>query len=138
MKLNEAFPTKYLSAGDLAHEKYYQLTIRLVQFEEIGQKKERKPVAYFNETEKGLVLNKTNSFVVAELTGSDDTDDWPGHRIAIYRTEVAFAGDMVDTIRVQKRKFPKPGAAPAPALASEPVYDDRPPSRAITDDEIPF
>ena len=111
MNINNAFPSKYLKAGDL-NGNAVKLTIRDVQIEEVGRTKDRKPVVYFMGKDKGLVLNRVNSNKIAEIAGSFDTEDWGGTIIAIYPTETEFSGETVECIRV---KAPKAnGAAPAP------------------------
>jgi hypothetical protein len=112
MRISEAFPSKYLEGktldGDLS------LTIKHVEMETVGQGDDvdTKPVVYFNEVNKGLILNKTNANTVSHLHG-DDTEDWIGKRITIFPTEVDFQGKQVMAIRVRLRA--PGGTAPAPA-----------------------
>lgn len=108
--IDQMFPSKYLKAGD-CEEADLTLTIASVKFEELGQgdKAETKPVVYFDEAEKGLVLNKTNATTIAELHGRT-TEQWIGKRIAIYATEVEMGGKVSMGIRVRLRA---PKAAPA-------------------------
>jgi hypothetical protein len=111
MRISEAFPSKYLEGktldGDLS------LTIKHVEMETVGQGDDvdTKPVVYFNEVNKGLILNKTNANTVSHLHG-DDTEDWIGKRITIFPTEVDFQGKQVMAIRVRLRA--PGGTAPAP------------------------
>jgi hypothetical protein len=58
---------------------------------------------------KGLVLNKTNSKVIATAYG-DDSEAWQGKEIILFMALVDFRGDQVEAIRV---RVPKPQAAPA-------------------------
>ena len=67
-----------------------------------GEEAERKWVVYFNEVNKGLVLNKTNATSLAACLG-DDTDEWEGQRVVLYPTEVNFSGRMVEAIRVKEK-----------------------------------
>lgn len=127
MNIDSAFPSTYLKASDLGDNQPV-VTIDRVEVEPVGRDKEMKPVVYFRGKEKGVVLNKTNSRKIAELTGSKDTDDWTGCQIRLYATETEFGGEMVECIRVKAAAAqPKPKPAPAPVAAAE-----------ITDDEIPF
>jgi hypothetical protein len=90
-----------------------------------------KPVVYFRGKEKGVVLNKTNSNMIATLTGSRDTDDWAGCQIRLYATTTEFGGETVECIRV-KGVGGKPAAAkPKPKPEPEPLEE-------VMDDEIPF
>lgn len=124
MNINSAFPSSYLKASDL-NDSAVVVTIREVKVEQVGRDKDAKLVAYFQGKEKGLVLNKTNARKIAEITGSQDTDDWAGSQIMIYPTETEFAGDTVECIRVkpptQKRK---PAPAPEPAVPAGDVAED--------------
>lgn len=119
MKISEMFPSRFMKAEDFEEGESRILTIKMVEMEELGQGKDAKskPVIYFRDHEKQLVLNKTNCSIVAKLHG-DDTDDWVGKRIALYAVEVESFGDVVRAIRV-KTTMPKPaipeGAVPAGA-----------------------
>jgi len=103
MKIDSLFPSKYLRASDLDGDT--PVTMKSLIMEEINQ--EEKPVLYFGEEAKGLVLNKTNGKIIGSLHGSE-TDNWPGKRIILYPTEVDFRGETVDAIRV-RRQTPKNG-----------------------------
>jgi len=102
MNIDKAFPSKFLTAGDLEHE-YEIVTIVNTKMEKVGQDGEKKPVVYFDEFEKGLVLNKTNKEAIKEVTGSADTDVWRGKKITLYGTEVAWGDKMVEAIRIRTR-----------------------------------
>ena len=126
MRIDAAFPSDYLKAADLNGEQVVH-TIATVKVEEIGQKRDQRPVVYFEGEARGLVLNKTNARVISEAYGLD-TDDWIGHKVALYEKMVEFEGKEVPAIRV---KVPK--AKPAPA-ARKPV----PAASTVDDDDIPF
>lgn len=96
MKVSEAFPSNYLKAADVEKDTTY--TIRLVQMEDLGE--DHKPVAYFNEVDKGLVLNKTNATTIQELHGSE-MNDWTGKKVTLFATEVAYQGKQTMAIRVR-------------------------------------
>jgi hypothetical protein len=105
MKVSEAFPSKYLKAADLnGHQ--VEVTIREVRLEEVGtaDDTQQRPVLYFKNKDKGLVLNKTNGIAIANELG-DETDDWPGKTIILTCESVNFKGNFVDAIRV---RIPKP------------------------------
>src|SRR3990172_11096601 len=103
MNINNLFPSKYLKSGDL--EEDLTLTIKSITQENIGQgeKQEVKPILYFSETEKGMVLNKTNCTTIANLYGPE-TDAWPGKRITVFATEVDFAGKQTLALRVRMKQ----------------------------------
>ena len=122
MNINDAFPSKHLKASDLKGSAV-AVTVSHVDIEEIGQKKDKKMVLYFEGKDKGLVLNKTNSKKISELLGSTETDDWAGQRIAIYPSETEYQGDTVECIRV-KTPSKTTGAKPAPKPEPAPVVED--------------
>jgi len=99
MIIDTVFPSKYLKAADL-QGKRLTVTIAVVAMETIGS--DRRAVVYFQEIEKGLVLNKTNANMIKEITGSGETGNWIGTKIVLYPTRVDFQGRRVDSIRVDR------------------------------------
>ncbi len=126
MKVSTAFPSNYIKANDLDGEPWL-LTIRTCKSEVLGQGNDKKSklVVHFDEAQKGLILNKTNSNVIAGAYG-DETDDWEGEPVEIYPTEVEFKGNRVDGIRI---RIP-PKAQPKKQQDAAGVDED-------FDDEIP-
>jgi len=120
VNINSAFPSKYLKAADL-NGNAVPVTIREVTTEAVGQKQELKPVVYFMDKKKGMVLNRINSKKIAEIAGSVDTEDWGGTVIALYPSETEFAGETVECIRV---KAPKSTAKPQPKPETHELVDD--------------
>jgi hypothetical protein len=115
MNINNAFPSKWLKSGDVEEDDLI-LTISRVVMEDIGQgeNQETKPVLYFDETEKGMVLNKTNAETISRLH-TPETDNWIGKKITIFATEVDFAGKQTLALRVRMKapKVAQPKAQPA-------------------------
>jgi len=99
MHLDELYPSKWINAAVLA-EGDAHLTIKRLEIEVFRDDEDGSPVLYFEETEKGLPLNKTNATTIAELYGPE-TDEWPGRRITLYRTEVEYAGKTTWGVRVR-------------------------------------
>lgn len=137
MNINDAFPSNYLKASDIG-EAQPVVTIDRVEVEPVGRQKEMKPVVYFAGKSKGIVLNKTNSKKIAEIAGSNDTDDWHGVQVRLFATEVDFQGETVEAIRVKapataKRPQARPAPKPEPMPVGEPEY-----AAAIDDSDIPF
>lgn len=122
MRIDAAFPSDYLKAADL-EGKQVVYTIESVKVEEIGQKRDQRPVVYFEGEDKGLVLNKTNARVISEAYGLD-TDDWTGHQIALYEKMVEFEGKEVPAIRVKVPKAKPAARKPAPAAQADDDLDD--------------
>ncbi|MDA2926321.1 hypothetical protein MYX78_03645 [Acidobacteria bacterium AH-259-G07] len=104
MKIGDSFPSAYLKSQDLADGDLI-LTINSVEAEEFQEKK--KAVVYFEENEKGLILNRTNANAIAQLYG-DVIADWPGERIQLFATQVDFRGNQTLAIRVRLKKPDKP------------------------------
>lgn len=108
MNINEAFPSRYLSAtADIPEDGDLVLTIKEIVSENVGQgaKAEDKPVIYFTEHKKGLIVNKTNAKTISGLYGAE-TDGWVGKKLALFATEVDFQGEQKLAIRV-RLKAPK-------------------------------
>lgn len=127
MNINQSFESKYLKAdGDLPEEGNLVLTMSHVDMEDVGagDKQEMKPVLYFKDHKRSLVLNKTNASTITSLYGPE-TDEWAGKKIALFAQEVDFQGRQVLAIRVRMKK-PTAAAAPAPA-APKPTDDDNDP-----------
>ncbi len=118
MNIEQAFPSKYLKADtDIPESGDLIVTIDSVASETMGQgeKASTKPIVYFREVDKGLVLNKTNATTIAKLHGPE-TDNWPGKMVALFATEVDFQGKQTLAIRVRLK---------APKLAGNGAADPR-------------
>ncbi len=124
MNINSAFPSNYLKAADLQGRRA-AVTVSHVAMEDIGD--DHKPVLYFVGKEKGMVLNRTNANMIAEITGLEETDQWKGHTVVLFSTKVDFQGRRVDAIRIDR---PAPGSVVRQAPP--------PPPEPITLDDIPF
>ncbi len=98
MDINALYPSKYLKAADIKGKKI-EVVIDSVSVEKMGD--DTKPVVYFANKEKGVVLNKTNSMTIASSYGTD-TDDWIGKTVHLYTVKVNNQkGELVDSIRVE-------------------------------------
>ncbi len=121
--VSDLYPSKFLKAEDLKG-RTVKVKIKKVDIEEIGQDKDQKAVAYFDGVERGLVLNKTNAFAIAEIHG-DPTDDWTGKEIEIFSMMVPYQGQNVAAIRIRAVAEPAvPIAAVPAAAAAAPVPTD--------------
>lgn len=100
MNLNEMYPSRFLKAADV--EQGLTLTISHVMMETMGMPgdQQEKPVVYFTDDLRGLVLNKTNAGIIGEMYGPD-TDAWVGQQLQLRKDVVAFQGKMTPTVRVQ-------------------------------------
>jgi len=142
MNVNQAYPSKYLSADDLQGR---QVTVQIsnVTLEDIGQgnDKDRKLVLSFHGKSKQLVCNKTNSKTIAGLYG-DETDNWIGKPIILMPREVEFQGSMVWAIRVSLQKPAQSQSAPSnpPAASADrsPPPSKPAPRNENLDEDVPF
>jgi hypothetical protein len=120
--INTLLPSKYLKKSDVTHEPV--VTIRAlaqVNVAQEGKPQELKWVMYFNEYEKGLVLNGTNIKLTAKAYG-DESDGWVGKRVKLWNDESVtdLKGQLVGGIRI---KTPKSAAPPAPVIVAPTAAD---------------
>lgn len=99
---SELFP--YI-AGDSLVGRPVTLTMKEVKIEPVssGGQTENKPVLYFEESKKGMILNKTNAKRIAKLFGGE-TDEWTGQPIELYSEEVKAFGDTHNAVRVRESR----------------------------------
>lgn len=101
MKSSDVFPSRYLKAEELDED--VALTMSHVDMEEMKTQKgeaQNKPVLYFKEIDKGLVLNKTNWSLIAKQYG-DESDEWAGKPVTLTVLDVDSFGDVVSAIRIK-------------------------------------
>jgi hypothetical protein len=142
--INDFFPSKWLKASDLKGREPV-LVIQRVVGEEVGQRREVKPIVYFEKVQKGLVLNKTNAHRIMQIAGSNVVEDWKGVSIKLYATEVEFQGELTDAIRIKPVQASKLNT-PRPAVRTEVTPGDAFEEAALEvardvlgpDDDIPF
>ena len=117
----KAFHSPYLSAADIVDP--VTLTIKCVRLEQDKTKKTKDHfnTAYFQEREirpgeplKPMILNATNSKMLATLTGHKFIDDWQNFPVTVYvDPHVTFGRDKVEGLRICKAD---PIAQPAAEL----------------------
>lgn len=74
--------------------------VKVVALEGDDGKAKDRGVLYFSETDRGLVLCKTNAICIAAMFGPD-TDAWAGKRLTLHATEVQLGREKVPGIRVK-------------------------------------
>ena len=100
MRMSSAFPSEYLKAADLAG-KNVKVKMSHVEMKDIGG--DHKPILYFQGTDKGMVLNKTNANTIAVLYGPT-LEDWIGERVTLQSVMVEAFGESTEAIRVVNSK----------------------------------
>ena len=144
MNINDAFPSKYISAGDL-HDQPVTVTISRCVFEKMRDGK-TVPVIYFQGTERGLALNKTNGMSVASLHGPE-TNGWTGKKIQLYPTMTEWQGKPTTCIRIQAAGVQVTPQSPFPPVGPDingelndaaDADQDMPPYDPDNPDAIPF
>jgi len=136
MRISEEFPSKYLKADDLRGRET-RVTISRVEREKMGD--DVKPVVYFNGKEKGVVLNKTNSYTIATAYG-DETNDWFGNDVILFSVMTEYGGKTTPAIRVRiptaRDNKPTPRREEP---QDDPISSGPPPGHpASLNDDIPF
>jgi hypothetical protein len=138
MHLTTMFPSKYLKASDV-DARGTRFVIARVTVEEVGPEREQKPLVYFENERRGLILNRTNGNAIADICGSEDAEDWTGHTIVLVSEPVFFAGRTNPGIRVRPPSAPLAAVAPAPGPVPTPKAKHAIPVAADElNDEIPF
>ena len=127
MKVSDAFPSDYLKAADIGNQQV-KVLISHVEMRDVGD--DNKPVVFFQNKKKGVVLNVTNANAIAQFYG-DDMDVWAGHEIILFTMMVSYQGRMQPGIRV---RVPAPTERTVPAaLPAQPQRSENP-----ADPDIPF
>jgi hypothetical protein len=116
MKRDDLFPSKYAKCADLKGKPRI-VEIEHAPIETLKNPKgeeQRKVVLYFKGAKKALPLNLTNFDAVAEIAGSDETNDWPGTRIELYPATTMMGGKITDCIRIRRSREELPISPPPP------------------------
>ena len=123
MKYTDVYESKsnYIKVDDLQGKRAV-LTIEEVAPEKIGD--DEKLVLVFKETQKKLVLNKTNCRMLEMLTNSDDTDNWVNKKIILRPDITTYNGKPTPCVRIDS-ELPEQAKAEAFAAPSH-VKNDIP------------
>lgn len=121
INMNEAFPSKWLKAADIEGDT--PVTINNVTMEDVGDD-DRKPVVWFREFDKGMVMNKTNANNVSEIYGPD-SDMWIGRPMVLATAMVDFQGKSMRALRLYPppRNAQQNHAQTSHQRPLEPAYD---------------
>jgi hypothetical protein len=105
--IDELFPSPYFKAVDLDGDT--TLTMSGLETEDIRERNgdtKRKGVLSFSESEKKLILNRTNAEQIASLHGRD-FEHWSGKQVTLYATPVSTPEGTRDGIRVRSSVSPQ-------------------------------
>ena len=95
---------KYLKKEDIPSP--INTSILWIKEEEVtaaGKGTETRLVLYFEGLKKGLVLNTANAEALAEITGTDDYEQWSDVPIELYvDPDVKYGGKKIGGIRIRK------------------------------------
>ena len=117
MKLNEAFPSIYLTKEDIGRG--LLLTVRSVSLDDVGEN-EKKPVMSFLDHDKLFVVNRTNYKECIKIFETGESNDWINKKLVVYhKPDVEYRGEVVGGIRVRKPKQTGPAKAPSPPAETE-------------------
>ena len=129
VKRKEAFPSKWLGAVDLnggpAVAAIKVATVETVR--DFSGADVQKVVVYFAHKYKPLILNRVNYDSIADVAGTDETDDWPGTKVELFVRKESVKGVPTDCVRVRR-----PGI---PAKAKAKKGSDTPPD---FNDKVPY
>ena len=112
MKITQLYPDKWLSAKHLQGRSVV-VAIEAATVEQLfnprTKQNEPKFVIAFHKKQLRLVLNKTQAQALADITGSDDSDEWKGHLVTL---SPSIAPNAAATITISR---PPETTKPAPA-----------------------
>lgn len=94
------FDYRFIAAEDF--ETSVKLTIKAAGIDEAfnGKSKDKVVVLSFEQTDKMMVLNKTNAKAISKLAGTTLVEKWKGLAITLTKARVSAFGQTVDAIRV--------------------------------------
>ena len=101
MDASKLCPAPHIEASELAG-KDVEVTIKEVGFGLVGVEQVEKGIVYFDEFDRGFVVNRTNLKRLIRLHGND-TSKWVGQKVTLYPSETDFNGSTVPCIRVREK-----------------------------------
>lgn len=101
MQATQLCPSPHIEAADLnGAEKV--VTIKGYDFHNVGAEQVKKGVLFYDEFERGMVINRTNVKRIIAIHGNN-ADEWKGKKITLYPSETDYAGKTVPCIRVREK-----------------------------------
>ncbi len=147
MRKSDVFESKYLKSAEIPEATFVPLVIRECVLENLAQEgkpAENKPVLYFVNKQKGMILNAGNWDILETAYG--DSDDWGNKPVSVYITPTTMPNGtpcMGLRLSIAKQKPIKGAGKPKPApLPPQPAYEGEPGESAgpgtPDDNDIPF
>lgn len=137
MKASELTTSKYLKKDDC--DPPIVVTVARLKKENVArddEPREEKWIVYFEESDKGLVLNTTNINSLTEILGSDETDDWVGQKVVLWNNpHIEFGGRVVGGIRIRATRRKAHAGEAREFLSGK---REAPADNAEFDDDLPF
>lgn len=127
MGLNDIYESNssWLKSDDIkGHQPIVTIATAEVHENDYNGEKKKQIVLTFQGKEKKLGLNFTNAAKIAELTGTEDFQNWVGTSIKLYVEKVKGPNGMVDGIRIFPELPAAAQAAPAQQFTGTPATDD--------------
>lgn len=103
MNINELKKSNFLKKEDVGDGVLCTIaTVEEVNIAKEGAPEEMRWALHVDEFEKPLILNSTNGQIIAKITGSEESEEWSGHKIVLYHDpNVSFGGKLIGGIRVR-------------------------------------
>jgi hypothetical protein len=141
MNVSELKKSNFLKKDDVGAGAL--VTIAAVTEENIakeGAPTEMKWCLHVEEFDKPMVLNSTNGQLIAQITKSEESDNWIGQKIVLYSDpSITYGGKLVGGIRV---RAPRNQAAKPVTVVGKPVHQPAKPAlrpeELDADQDTPF
>jgi hypothetical protein len=138
-KISDVYSGDYVTAAELAGKGRVVAQVTKAEIESVGHDQTNKVVLSLANRSgqpwpRKLVLNKTNSLILASAYG-DDTDAWLNRQVEIWSEPTQYQGKIVQGIRLAPASN---GAGPAIAMPPPAKPQASAASAPIIDDAIPF
>lgn len=101
------FNYNYLGSYSLSEGKDRTVTIKQLKKEEVSDTNGKKSmclVCYFTDSDKPMILNKTNCKTIERLYGTAFIEDWLGKKINLYSAKVKAFGEITEGLRIRDVK----------------------------------
>lgn len=81
------------------------VTIKKIEYEDFtgtDGKKKKGRICYFEEYDKPLVLNATNSATISLIYSTPYMEEWIGKQVQLYKTTIRAFGEDKECVRIRK------------------------------------